>query len=78
MSREMTKEQMATLKDDFNAYDKNGDGFITKEEFASVMKAAGMELSDAELNKIIDDLDVDGNRKIDFKEFLGQMTEPQS
>ncbi|KAG8788791.1 hypothetical protein FRC16_001315 [Serendipita sp. 398] len=48
------------------------------QEFASVMKAAGMELSDAELNKIIDDLDVDGNRKIDFKEFLGQMTEPQS
>lgn len=44
----------------FAAYDKDGDGFITAKELGEVMRSLGENPTEAELLRIIDEVDIDG------------------
>ena len=54
-------------------YDKDNDGFITKEELLEVLKAEKSQ--EKEIETYIKAVDKDGNGKIDYNEFLGLMNE---
>jgi calmodulin len=57
----------------FKVFDENGDQFITAEELKSVMKRLGQNLNDDEINLMITEADIDGDNRINFKEFVQLM-----
>ncbi|TVU45356.1 hypothetical protein EJB05_04856 [Eragrostis curvula] len=69
----LTQEQIDALKEVFNFFDKNGDGYITSEELGSVMSSLGQNLSESELQDMIKVVDADCNGTVDFSEFLNLM-----
>ncbi|KAJ2056091.1 hypothetical protein GGI17_006372 [Coemansia sp. S146] len=70
---QITEEQRAEYEEAFALFDKDGDGSITAKELGAVLKAAGQNPSDEELKDMVNELDADGNGKIDFEEFLTLM-----
>ena len=61
----------------FHKYDKDGDGAITAEELhgfmAPAFKAFGEDPSISQLQEAIEDVDLDGNRVVDFEEFKNML-----
>ena len=70
---QLTEEQIAFFKAAFNLFDKDGDGFINTNELASVLRSLGQNHTEAELQEIISEIDIDDNGSIDFPEFLTMM-----
>jgi Ca2+-binding EF-hand superfamily protein len=58
------------MREAFDYFDKDGTGFITKAELGAMMRMLGMNMSKTELQRIMDDIDADGNGLMDFSEFL--------
>ena len=73
MSEHLTEDKIAEFKEAFEIFDKNKDGFITIKELAEIMKNLGQNPTEAELTDMINEVDADGNGKIDFPEFLTMM-----
>ena len=69
----LTKEQISEFKEAFSMFDKNKDGTITAKELLKVMRSLGQNPTEAELQNMINDVDIDGSGNIDFKEFLIMM-----
>ncbi|CAF1963013.1 unnamed protein product [Rotaria magnacalcarata] len=53
----------------FRIFDKDGNGLISEMELRSVMSNLGEKLTDDELNDMIREADLDGNRQVDYAEF---------
>ena len=73
MVDQLTDEQIAEFKEAFALFDKDGDGTITTKELGTVMRSLGQNPTEAELQDMINEVDVDGNGTIDFPEFLSLM-----
>ena len=73
MADQLTEEQIAEFKEAFSLFDKDGDGTITTKELGTVMRSLGQNPTEAELQDMINEVDVDGNGTIDFPEFLSLM-----
>ena len=73
MVDQLTEEQIAEFKEAFSLFDKDGDGTITTKELGTVMRSLGQNPTEAELQDMINEVDVDGNGTIDFPEFLSLM-----
>jgi Ca2+-binding EF-hand superfamily protein len=57
----------------FKELDRDGDGYITREEFAAAMHARGEQITSAELDSIFrvaDERDGDADGRISLTEFL--------
>jgi len=52
---------------------QDGDGTITTTELGTVMRSLGQNPTEAELQDMINEVDVDGSGTIDFPEFLTMM-----
>ena len=66
---DVTKELRAA----FAFFDQNSNGLIEKEELRAVMESLGYRVSDRELRETINEVDEDGDGKIDFNEFVRMM-----
>ena len=51
----------------------DGDGQITSKELGAVMRSLGQNPTEAELQDMINEVDLDGNGTIDFPELLTDM-----
>ena len=72
-SDSLTEDKINEFKEALEIFDKNKDGYITTKELGDIMKNLGQTPSEAELQDIINEVDIDGNGTIDFKEFQGLM-----
>ena len=68
-----TKEQIQEFKEGFALFDKDGDGLIPLYELGKVMRALGVNPTEAELQEMMSEVEGDGDPKIDFDEFLSFM-----
>ena len=50
----------------FQAFDVNGDGYISKEELREGLQILGEQISDAELNDLIGQIDTDNDGHIHY------------
>jgi len=76
MSIKMSPDKLRTedeYEDTFKIFDENGDHFITAVELKNVMQKLGQTLTDEEINLMIIEADTDGDRKVNFKEFVSLM-----
>ena len=73
MADKLTEEQFAEFKEAFSLFDKDDDGSITPKELGEVLGTLGQNVTEAELQKIVNELDQDGNGTICFPEFLSWM-----
>lgn len=70
MADELTEVEISELKDAFALFDKNNDGFINFPELKDIVVSLGNNPSDSEIERMIHELDADGDGSIDFPEFL--------
>lgn len=73
VERSLTDDEIAELQEAFAMFDKNGDGTISSAELGTVMRSLGQNPTESELMDMINEVDVDGNGIIDFREFLNMM-----
>lgn len=74
----LSPEQKAEYHEVFCSFDKNGDGTISTLELGEAMRALDRNLTEVQLKRIIKEVDVNGNGKIDFDEFLAMMAKADS
>jgi calmodulin len=67
----ITPDQMQQYRDAFSLFDKDQDGFISVEEFGSVIKQIGLTYSDKEVIEMVDMAGSEG--KIDMTQFVHLM-----
>ncbi|KAJ1913582.1 hypothetical protein IWQ60_009151 [Tieghemiomyces parasiticus] len=63
------KADLTELRKYFKTFDKDGDGFIVREELAQVMNKLGDHLKDHELDEMFAEADENKDGKIEFEEF---------
>ena len=74
MSSNLTEEQIAEFKEAFALFDKDNTGSILSSELATVMRSLGLSPSEAEVADLLNEIDVNGNHRIEFSEFLALMS----
>jgi len=75
----MAKRTMETdfddrLREAFNVFDKDGNGYLTKEELRDVMRSLGVNLTVKEQEEMIREADEDGDMMLSYSEFKHIMT----
>ena len=73
MAEQLSEEQIAVFKEAFYLFDKNGNRTITTKELEMVMRSLGSNLTEVELQDMINEVDVDNSGTIDFSEFLAMI-----
>uniref|UniRef100_A0A8D3CGU5 EF-hand domain-containing protein n=1 Tax=Scophthalmus maximus TaxID=52904 RepID=A0A8D3CGU5_SCOMX len=68
------------FKEAFSLFDKDGDGTITTKELGTVMRSLGQNPTEAELQDMINEVDmireadIDGDGQVNYEEFVQMMT----
>ncbi|XP_065333069.1 uncharacterized protein LOC135934974 isoform X1 [Cloeon dipterum] len=72
-----TKDQEEKeLRDAFRVFDKHNRGYISASDLRAVLQCLGEDLSEEEIEDMIKEVDVDGDGRIDFYEFVHALGEP--
>lgn len=69
------RDEEDDMREAFNVFDQNGDGFITVEELRTVLSSLGLKQGRTveDCKKMIMKVDVDGDGMVDYKEFKQMM-----
>lgn len=65
----MSGQKKDELKRVFATFDKNGDGFITKQELRESLKNIGMVMTEKDVEEMVEKLDSNGDGLLDLDEF---------
>lgn len=67
----ITTNELAELRQSFDACDNDGDGWIVSREFGALLKTLDTDLSEDECLLAFEVTDDDGDGLISFEEFMG-------
>lgn len=70
IATQMDGSQIRGLRDVFVSLDSDGDGLLAYSELRRGLQVAGIRVAGADLEEIVDGIDVDGNGEINYTEFL--------
>lgn len=62
----LSEEQIQSLKDVFDLFDKDKSGSISTDELGDVMRSLGQEPTDGELQDMVNEVDTDQSGSIEF------------
>ncbi|KAJ2778542.1 Calmodulin [Coemansia javaensis] len=68
-----SEQNIKELRDAFALFDKDNNGVITKDELGVLMRSLSHNPSEAEIRDMINEVDENGDGKIDFSEFIAMM-----
>merc|ERR1712216_426854 len=71
----LTDEQKAELKEAFELFDTDGSGAVDTSELHTAMKALGFNPKKSEIDKMVREMDKDGDATIDLEEFMIMLAE---
>ncbi|XP_050090487.1 troponin C, isoallergen Bla g 6.0101-like isoform X1 [Anopheles aquasalis] len=74
MVEEDAEAMQQELKEAFRLYDKEGNGYITTQVLREILKELDDNLSNEDLDMMIEEIDSDGSGTVDFDEFMEVMT----
>ena len=66
----LTQNEQHDIINHFKAMDENNDGFLDKKELKDGFEKIGKLYNDKEIDKLFEEIDLDGNGKISYSEFL--------
>jgi Ca2+-binding EF-hand superfamily protein len=72
--KDLNTAQLAELREAFDKYDSNGDGWIVGAEFDQLLRALDYDISEDECLLAFELTDGDGDGSISFEEFMGWWT----
>eukprot|EP01027_Heterolobosea_sp_BB2_P013428 GEZU01019384.1.p2 GENE.GEZU01019384.1~~GEZU01019384.1.p2 ORF type:complete len:787 (+),score=478.59 GEZU01019384.1:192-2552(+) len=70
---DITPEQLAEFRSAFDHFDKDKDAKHSKLELKACLASLGHDLSDAEIDKVLEQYDADGDGRVQFDEFVQYM-----
>ena len=70
----ITQLKIFPLKHFLRIYDKYKQGFITTDVLKEILREIDTELTEYELDEIVEEVDEDGSGTVDFQEFMVMMT----
>jgi calmodulin len=73
MESRQKEEELNELREAFACFDKDSDGKITASEIASILQAMNKNVTQGQLEKMIQRYDVNNDGEIDFEEFVSMM-----
>ncbi|WAR18958.1 CALM-like protein [Mya arenaria] len=62
------------MREAFQVFDKDGNGFISSAELRNVMNNLGEKLTEEEVQEMIREADIDGDGQVNYEEFVKMMT----
>ncbi|XP_041375662.1 calmodulin-beta-like isoform X2 [Gigantopelta aegis] len=77
ISENTEEDEEEELRQAFRVFDKTGCGYITSSDLRAVLQCMGEDLSEDEIDEMINEVDIDGDGRIDFDEFIACMKEDQ-
>ncbi|ESO89750.1 hypothetical protein LOTGIDRAFT_192654 [Lottia gigantea] len=69
------EDEEEELRQAFRVFDKSGCGYITPSDLRCVLQCMGEDLTEEEIDEMIAEVDIDGDGRIDFEEFITCMKE---
>jgi Ca2+-binding EF-hand superfamily protein len=72
--QDLNADQLAELRQSFDAVDTDGDGWILSKEFAALLRTLDEDMSSPECLLAFEVTDADGDGSISFEEFIGWWT----
>uniref|UniRef100_A0A336LA48 CSON005862 protein n=1 Tax=Culicoides sonorensis TaxID=179676 RepID=A0A336LA48_CULSO len=74
MVEEDAEAMLQELKEAFRLYDKEGNGYITTGVLREILRELDDQLTNDDLDMMIEEIDSDGSGTVDFDEFMEVMT----
>ncbi|KAF9999224.1 phospholipid scramblase 1 [Entomortierella chlamydospora] len=69
-SSNFSEEQIASFKESFDAFDRNGDGSISASELRLLLRIVGAKFRGSAVGDTMAEFDTNHDQHIDFNEFL--------
>ena len=66
----MTEELISDFRDAFKTFDTDEDGYLSLKELGELLISLGVPVTKEELTEMTNEVDIEGNGTIDFKEFI--------
>jgi len=66
-------QKLGDARHTFGLMDRDGNGFLSRDEFATGLKRMDFGLTDAQLTEVLDAVDTDGNGTVEYDEFLARL-----
>ncbi|KAL8610328.1 hypothetical protein ACOMHN_041142 [Nucella lapillus] len=73
LNEQSEEDEEEELRQAFRVFDKSGCGFITPSDLRAVLQNIGEDLTEEEIDEMIAEVDIDGDGRIDFEEFIACM-----
>ena len=70
MLTNISKDKEKEIKNIFEKFDSNKDGYVNSTELANIIKSININVSDEELLEIIQEIELEVNGEINFENFL--------
>jgi calmodulin len=67
--KDREEDMQRDLRAAFQVFDRDGNGFISRDELQAAMHMLGEPLSDSHLDQLMRETDLDHDGRIDFNEF---------